>query len=229
VNNGSTTTRRTLDKHRAHDVIGDTHMPVINEQTQAFPEWCELRSFDIFRLQPGEPASITPSSDKTLLIVGEGEVTVAGTTLPRGEFVSLDIATEATAGPDGATLIRMSGTWGDELGGMGLFGVREVDAPSDKGDPVDYLKATSFDAHYHDCDEYWIIFGGSGTVVSEGIAYDVGPGDCVATGMGHHHDFPRADEPIRAVFFETTLQGEKRRGHLWNHTHGPAQPQPDRV
>ncbi len=204
-------------------------MPVINEQDQTFPEWCELRSFAIIRLQPGEQATITPGGDKTLLIVGDGEATVAGTTLARGEFAPVDAATDATAGPGGATLIRMSGAWGDGLGGLGLFGVHEVEAPSDNGDPVDYHKATSFDAHFHDCDEYWIIYEGRGTAVSEGVAYQVGPGDCVATGMGHHHDFPRAGEPVRAVFFETTLQGEKRRGHLWNHTHGPAQPQPDRV
>lgn len=204
-------------------------MPVINERNQNFPEWCELRAFGIIRLQPGERTTITPGGAKTLLIVGEGEATLDQTTRPRGDIVSLDAATEATAGPQGAILIRMSGAWGDELGGMGLFGVREVDSPSDKGDPVDYLKATSFDAHYHDCDEYWIIYAGKGTAVSEGTSYEVGPGDCVATGMGHHHDFPRASEPVSAVFFETTLKGAKRRGHLWNHTHGPAQPRAERV
>jgi mannose-6-phosphate isomerase-like protein (cupin superfamily) len=204
-------------------------MPVINEQNQAFPEWCELRFYEITQLSSGGVIAVEPASDKTLLIVGDGQARVAETDLARGEFVALDGPTEVSAGPDGAILIRMSGAWGDELGGMGLFGVREVAAPSDPGDPVDYPKATSFDAHYHDCDEYWIIYAGRGTAVSEGIAYAVGPGDCIATGMGHHHDFPRASEPIQAVFFETTLQGEKRRGHLWNHTHGPAQPQPDRI
>jgi mannose-6-phosphate isomerase-like protein (cupin superfamily) len=66
-------------------------------------------------------------------------------------------------------------------------------------------------------------------VVSEGKAYEVAPGDCLATGMGHHHDFPRVHEPVKGVYFETTLEGLKRRGHLWNHTHGPAQPRRDRV
>ncbi len=40
----------------------------------------------------------------------------------------------------------------------------------------------------------------------------------------HHHDFPRAFEPVKAVYFETTLDGQKRLGHLCEHTHGPAQP-----
>ena len=54
-------------------------------------------------------------------------------------------------------------------------------------------------------------------------------GDCLCIGMGHHHDFPIIDSEVKAVFFETTLQGRKRTGHLWNHTHGPAVPQPERV
>ncbi|MGH2616746.1 MAG: cupin domain-containing protein, partial [Thermomicrobiales bacterium] len=94
-------------------------------------------------------------------------------------------------------------------------------------DPVSYPKTTSFDSHYHDCDEYWIVWAGRGVAVSEGQEYEVGPGDCVATGMGHHHDFPRVQEPVQAVYFETTLQGAKRRGHLWEHTHGLAQPARD--
>jgi mannose-6-phosphate isomerase-like protein (cupin superfamily) len=57
----------------------------------------------------------------------------------------------------------------------------------------------------------------------------MGPGDCLAIGMGHHHDFPLVTLPVRAVYFETTLEGEKRRGHLWEHTHGPAVPWLDRV
>ena len=62
------------------------------------------------------------------------------------------------------------------------------------------------------CDEYWILFAGSGVAVSEGKRYEVSAGDCVATGMGHHHDFPVAHEPVRAVYSETTMEGEKRRG-----------------
>ncbi|MCD6364983.1 MAG: hypothetical protein J7M14_03825 [Planctomycetes bacterium] len=55
------------------------------------------------------------------------------------------------------------------------------------------------------------------------------PGDCVLTGMGHHHDFPVIHEPYNCAYFETTMEGRKRPGHLWNHTHGPAEPQSHRV
>ena len=65
--------------------------------------------------------------------------------------------------------------------------------------------------------------------VSEGKSHEVGPGDCVVTGMGLHHDFPIVHEAVKSVYFETGLEGEARRGHLWDHTHGVAVPQAERV
>ena len=207
-------------------------MPAIHERNP-MPEWCELRRFSIVRHNPGEIATFIASGDmKRVFIVGRGSVTIDGLEQEFGEGAIIPGETAEVVmlfGPEGATVIHMTGTWGEDCGGFGLFGVREVADPHDGGDPVTYPKRTSFDHHFHDCDEYWIIFEGRGVAVSEGIVYQVGPGDCVVTGMGHHHDFPDASEPVRAVFFETTMEGEKRRGHLWEHTHGPAAPQADRV
>jgi mannose-6-phosphate isomerase-like protein (cupin superfamily) len=143
-------------------------------------------------------------------------------TTESGQFEVYDISADTI-------LIRMCGHWGDKLGGSGLFAVAKSEHPQDKGDAVDYAKETNFDCHYHDCDEYWILFKGEGVAVSESKHYAVRAGDCVATGMGHHHDFPRVSERVEAVFFETTMQGQMRRGHLWNHTQGPAQPKPERT
>ena len=95
-------------------------------------------------------------------------------------------------------------------GGSGIFTVANDDGRQDSGDSVDYPKNTGFDNHYHDCDEYWIVFEGRGVAVSEGKSYAAGPGDCIATGMGHHHDFPQVFEPVKAVYFETTLAGQRR-------------------
>ena len=84
--------------------------------------------------------------------------------------------------------------------------------------------------HSHGASEEIVfVLAGSGQSWQDEQVYEVGPGDCVATGMGHHHDFPLVVEPVRAVFFETTLAGQKRRGHLWDHTHGAAAPKADRV
>ena len=200
------------------------------------PEWCELRGFDIVDLEPGQTHRYERLAPKEKLIVGQGACRVrvgAGEhDAPAGAQFDLTNDHEPFAVVEvrePATMIRMAGTWGDDLGGAGIFGVRVSDEPHDRGDPVAYPKQTDFDAHYHDCDEYWIVFAGRGTAVSEGRPYEVGPGDCVATGMGHHHDFPTVTEPVQAVFFETTLEGRKRRGHLWAHTHGDAEPRAGRV
>lgn len=39
-------------------------------------------------------------------------------------------------------------------------------------------------------DEYWVIIEGAGTVDVGSRSFQVDAGDCVAIGMGHHHDLP---------------------------------------
>jgi mannose-6-phosphate isomerase-like protein (cupin superfamily) len=194
------------------------------------PAWCELSSFEIVRLPIGGTHRFPRCGPQERLILAAGACTVVWGDQRHdaraGDKIALrpqdgDIAVSAVREP--ATLVRLCGNWGDETGGWGLFTVQEVEHPVERGDATDYPKRTNIDNHYHDCDECWIILEGRGTVVSEGITYAAGPGDCLATRMGDHHDFPLAPEPVKAVYFETTLRGACRRGHLWNHTHGPAQ------
>lgn len=210
-------------------------MPVLRSGEKT-PAWCEMTHFEIVHLSPGEEHTFARLGKREKLIVAEGQCRVAydqnATTAERG--ANLDLTSEngrfEISGVTAPTIVvRMCGDWGDERGGSGLFAVAKSDNPQDKGDPVPYRKETNFDNHYHDCDEYWIFYRGRGVAVSEDKHYEVGPGDCVATGMGHHHDLPLVHERLEGVFFETTLQGQKRRGHLWNHTHGPAQPKLERV
>jgi mannose-6-phosphate isomerase-like protein (cupin superfamily) len=211
-------------------------MPLIQKNFPPLPAWCELERYEIVALAPGASHRFLPAGRKQKLIVGQGRCRIAyrGQTLLAGEGANLDLPAddgsfEVIETLDNAVLVYLAGRWGDEVGGSGLFSVRTSDAPQDRGDRVTYPKETNFDRHYHDMDEYWIVFQGRGVAVSEGEHYEVGPGDCIATGMGHHHDFPLVIEPVKAVFFETTMEGEKRRGHLWEHTHGKAQPRRDRV
>jgi mannose-6-phosphate isomerase-like protein (cupin superfamily) len=148
-----------------------------------------------------------------------------------GQFIDINPADgdwTMTGHADVCQFVRLSGRWGDDIAGCGIFHVRESSAPN-KGDAVDYRKNTSVDRHYHDCDEYWIVLEGAGEVVVDYRHSKVRPGDCLCIGMGHPHDFPLVDSEVKAVFFETTLEGRKRTGHLWNHTHGQAQPQPERI
>jgi mannose-6-phosphate isomerase-like protein (cupin superfamily) len=202
------------------------------------PLWSELRFFEIVRLAPGKSHIFERKGSKEKLVVGagacrlkasEGDAPVEAAEKGRGEFkFALDSADGQFAVQEAlepVTLIRMAGTWGEETGGYGVFSPKPAGETAPRGDDVSYPKATSFDNHFHDCDEYWIVYEGRGVVYSEGKRYEVGPGDCIATGMGDHHDFPETYEPVRAVFLETTLEGQRRPRHLWEHTHGKAQPQ----
>ncbi|QQA42694.1 cupin domain-containing protein [Pelagovum pacificum] len=205
-------------------------MPRILRETGAFPDWCQLSAFEI--LHPDSAGTrLQPKAARERIVAVTGGINVRfgteGTVLSPGQFLDLppdldDI--EIAALTDGACAVRLSGTWSGPLGGCGVFRAADTDSPSDKGDPVDYEKTTNIDSHYHDCDEYWIVVEGRGTVVVDGEAAEMGPGDCLCIGMGHHHDMSRAPEPVTAVYFETSLERQQRIGHLWEHTHGAAEP-----
>jgi len=210
-------------------------MPVIKSGETA-PAWCEMTFFEIVTLSRGARFRFARRAAKEKLIVCQGRVRIAidGVEVDASAGSNLDLPNGATGFAvsevsEDLVAVRLCGAWGEETGGSGLFTVESSTAPADRGDPVPYPKTTNFDSHYHDCDEYWVVWAGRGEAVSEGQSYDVGVGDCVATAMGHPHDVPRVQEPLRGVYFETTLRGARRRGHLWEHTHGPAQPVLDRL
>lgn len=211
-------------------------MPIFTSGKGQAPAWCQMQYFDIVELQPGQQHRYERQGKKEKLIVGRGRcrVSLEGRVVVAEEKAQLDLVEgESPFVVDGleecTVLIRMCGDWGEELGGAGIFTGANSEKPQDNGDRTEYPKFTNFDNHFHDCDEYWILFEGSGLVYSEGKPYLVGPGDCVATARGDHHDIARVDAPIRAVYFETTMEGQKRRGHLWDHAHGKAQPRAERV
>jgi mannose-6-phosphate isomerase-like protein (cupin superfamily) len=201
-------------------------MPVLQTMSGA-PAWCELQRYSIISLAAGDKHRWSAAYDANKLVVVTGACAVGAQQLERGKTLDVPAGEHAVTTTDGATVVELGGHWGDDCGGAGLFGVAEATELGDIGDPVDYPKRTNFDRHYHDCDEYWILVSGRGTASSENVLYEVGPGDCVATRMGNHHDFPLVEEPVLAVFFETTMRGQGRRGHLWEHTHGPAVPATD--
>jgi mannose-6-phosphate isomerase-like protein (cupin superfamily) len=71
-----------------------------------------------------------------------------------------------------------------------------------------------FDRHFHDCDEYWLVFSGRGRVLVGSQTYDVGPGDIVCTRTATVHDVLGVYEPIEAFWFEGTTPEGGRLGHL---------------
>jgi len=211
-------------------------MPVFKSSHGLAPFWCEMEYFEILRLRVGTAHAFARTGRKERLIVGQGACTLRVDRemhqLCEGSAVDLPDEAKSVRVSNVMTksvLIRVSGHWGDETGSCGVFTLFSSPHPSNSGDPTNYPRNTEFDNHYHDFDEYWIIFAGRGEVVTEGRRYEVRAGDCVATGKGHHHDFPWVSETVRGVWFETTLQGARRLGHLWEHTHGIARPEMRRI
>lgn len=72
----------------------------------------------------------------------------------------------------------------------------------------------SFDLHYHDCDEYWLVFAGRASVLVGSKTYTVGPGDIVCTPTGTEHDVVGVYETLEAFWFEAATPPDGRIGHL---------------
>jgi mannose-6-phosphate isomerase-like protein (cupin superfamily) len=71
-----------------------------------------------------------------------------------------------------------------------------------------------FDRHYHDCDEYWLVFAGSGRVMVGAVTYDVVSGDIVCTRAGAEHDVVAVGQTLQAFWFEGPTPSGGRVGHL---------------
>lgn len=72
----------------------------------------------------------------------------------------------------------------------------------------------TFDRHYHDCDEYWLIYDGSARVMSEGEEYLIGAGDIVCTKAGDEHDILEVHRDLKGFYFEGALVPGGEPGHL---------------
>lgn len=71
-----------------------------------------------------------------------------------------------------------------------------------------------FDLHFHDCDEYWLVFSGRASVLVGSQTYTVGPGDIVCTPTGTEHDVVGVYETLEAFWFEAATPPRGRIGHL---------------
>ena len=71
-----------------------------------------------------------------------------------------------------------------------------------------------FDCHYHDCNEYWLVFQGKARIRSEGTEYYVRRGDIVCTKAGDEHDVLEVYEDLEAFWFEDATPPGGRIGHL---------------
>src|SRR5690606_3587424 len=168
-------------------------MPHINNGNE-FPGWREIDFYRIINLNPGEVKSYKRKSLKEILFACEGNCSVRIDDqlkyLVQGEIINLNYKNEIIIeSENSAVLIIVGGRWNDEIGSYGIFSLDNSSTPKNIGDPVQYERTTEFDNHFHDCDELWIIYSGSGLAVSENKFYNVKAGECIATKMGDHHDF----------------------------------------
>ncbi len=104
--------------------------------------------------------------------------------------------------------------------------VRTRDKPLDAGNRPDWCRATSagrffvpcdggrFDLHFHDCDEYWLIYAGCGKIVVGDVEAEVEPGDIVCTPAGIEHDVLEVYADLAAFWFELETPPGGRIGHL---------------
>jgi mannose-6-phosphate isomerase-like protein (cupin superfamily) len=67
--------------------------------------------------------------------------------------------------------------------------------------------------HYHDANEYWFIISGTGTCITEGDTYEIGPGDMVLTRAGDEHSLV-VHERMVAAYAYGPLKPGGRFGHL---------------
>lgn len=67
--------------------------------------------------------------------------------------------------------------------------------------------------HYHNCNEYWVIISGRGICQTEGITYEIGPGDLVLTKEGDEHSLVVTEDMV-AVYLYGILPEGGAIGHL---------------
>lgn len=201
-------------------------MPVFKYGNELNLGKCEVKKIDIIYMGMHENFNIHNQMKKEAIFVGEGKVTLK-TKLDEielkknehREFSNGENSLDQIIANENSIVLSIAGNWKNHHGSRGVFELTRCNYPKNIGDAVNYMRNTEFDNHFHDCDEFWILFEGSGEVVTEGKRYLVKAGDCVFTKAGDHHDFPIVNNTIKAVWFETSFIGKKREGHLWNHTH----------
>jgi mannose-6-phosphate isomerase-like protein (cupin superfamily) len=71
-----------------------------------------------------------------------------------------------------------------------------------------------FDRHFHDCDEYWLVFAGRARVLVGSKTYTVEAGDIVSTSTGTDHDVIGVYETLEGFWFEGRTPPGGRIGHL---------------
>jgi quercetin dioxygenase-like cupin family protein len=68
--------------------------------------------------------------------------------------------------------------------------------------------------HFHDANEYWVIVEGRGIATSEGLEYELGPGDMLQTRAGDEHSLVVTERMV-AVYLYGVMPPDGRFGYLY--------------
>lgn len=154
------------------------------------------------------PSSVTivPEHPKDRITVVSGQVEVvteAGrVTLHKRDYVDIPAsgATITNSGQSMVEMVRVMGHWDHTI--------RNEICMFRPGNPCDY--------HYHDGDEYWVIFRGHITLDYNGMRVPVKPGHLLAAGKGIPHGALDPEEVMNGIVMAMPLDAPARDGHL-NH------------
>lgn len=200
-------------------------MPIYNRETlKDRKDWVAFDDFEYIYLDPrGDAAPIDVHIDgkdagRQMVLVLGGAVIARSEhglqKLERTGWINVPASgmslssTGATAPGDQVQMIRISGNW-DGTPHVGVFWA---------------WPETPLEVHYHDFDEYWFIVNGHTQAQTDGITFDLGPGDLIATARGYEHGMPNPGEQIMGIAFEPELGPGQRKGHLHREDEGDPVP-----
>lgn len=147
---------------------------------------------------------IEPTTKKDRIVVLSGivqvETELGRTTLHKRDYFDIPAsgATLTNTGTSMAEIGRVMGHWDHS--------VRSEICMFQPGNPCD--------THYHDGDEYWVVFRGHFTLDYNGRKIKVGPGTLMAAGKGYEHGAEEVEEVMNGLVIAMPLEDGKRDGHL---------------
>jgi mannose-6-phosphate isomerase-like protein (cupin superfamily) len=147
---------------------------------------------------------IEPEFPKERIVVISGTVQVESEhgrfTLDKRDYYDVPAsgATITNTGQSMAELAHVKGHW--------TRTIRSEICMFQPGNPCDY--------HYHDGDEYWVVFRGHFTLDYNGLKVPVGPGQLLAAGKGFEHGALEPEEVMSAIVLAMPVEDRVRDGHL---------------
>jgi mannose-6-phosphate isomerase-like protein (cupin superfamily) len=152
----------------------------------------------------GATRRIDPAHPKERIVVLSGDVQIDSEhgrfTLHKRDYYDVPAsgANLTNIGQSMAEIARISGHWDKTI----------------RSEICMFRPENPCDLHYHDGDEYWIIFRGHFTLDYNGRKVKMGPGDLLAAGKGFEHGALVPEEVMQGIVMAMPLEDGKRDGHL---------------